>query len=90
MITIYDYLVEAEQRRDEIVRAEKERLARQVSKPGWWMPGPWQRWLLRLGEWLVTWGCRLQARYAHALDVSGALQTEPAVKEGNPGRGSWS
>jgi hypothetical protein len=85
MITFYDYLVEAERRRHEIVEAEKERLARQVSKPGWWMPSPWQRWLLRLGGRLVVWGSRLQARYAHALDVSGALQTEPAVKEGNSG-----
>ena len=49
------------------------------------MPKPWQRWLLRLGERLVVWGCRLQARYAHALDVSGALQAEPTVKEGNSG-----
>lgn len=83
MLTFYDYLVEAERRRGEIVAAEKERLARQVSRPGWWMPRPWKRWLLRLGERLVVWGCRLQARYAHALDVSGALQAEPTVKEGN-------
>jgi hypothetical protein len=88
MTTFYDYVVEAASRRDDIVEAEKERLARQVSKPGRWMPGLWQRWLVRLGERLVVWGCRLQARYAHALEVSGALQAEPAVKEGNPGAGA--
>jgi hypothetical protein len=34
---------------------------------------------VRLGERLVVWGCGLQTRYAHALGVSGALQTEPVV-----------
>ena len=85
MTTFYDYLLEAERRRDDIVQAERERLAREVSKPGWRVSRLWQRWLVRLGERLVAWGCGLQARYAHALDVSGALQAEPVVKEGNPG-----
>ncbi len=88
MNTFYDYVLEAESRRDDIVEAEKERLARQVSEPGWWVPRLWQRWLVRLGERLVVWGCWLKTRYAHALDVSVALQAEKAVKEGNPGTGS--
>jgi hypothetical protein len=62
MVTLFDHLVEAERRKDEMVRAEQHRLARQSSKRDS-LPARVSRLLLiRIGEILVTWGSQLLAR----------------------------
>jgi hypothetical protein len=85
MITFYDYLVEVERRREQIVQAEKERLARQVSMNDGRRTKPLQRWLFHFGARLVVWGSRLQTRYAHAFDVTGALPAERSALERHSG-----
>lgn len=85
MITFYDYLVEVERRREQIVQAEKERLARQVSTDDARRIKPFQRWLFHFIARLVVWGSRLQARYAHAFDVAGALPAARSALESNSG-----
>ena len=84
MITWKNILVETERRRDKRARAEKERFIRQVvlrrnSPP----TRSYQRWLAHLGAQLVTWGCRLQARYDHTMAISSTVRQERCVAEGN-------
>ena len=74
MITWYDYLIEAERHKDFIAEAEKERLIQQAVKHGSSPTKGYQRWLVRLGAQLVSWGGHLQARYGQPLEVSSALQ----------------
>jgi hypothetical protein len=76
MITQRDILAEAERRRNEIARAETERLIRRVMRNNAPSPNGRQRWLTRLGGQLETWGHSLQARYDEPLIISGAAQHE--------------
>ena len=66
----YIYKVEAERRKDEIAFAEKERLIRRILKKDSSLSQSYRRWLARLGTQMVSWGNRLQARYADALATS--------------------
>ena len=72
MITFADYLYEAERRKAEIARAEQYRLSLQVAECDSPFLPRLQPLLARLGELLVTWGHRLQARDATGSSV---LQT---------------
>jgi hypothetical protein len=83
MTTYYDYLDEVERRRDDIATAERERMARQVSRSGAPRRARVNRWLVALGGLLVVWGCRLQTRFGSGLAVSGALQTDPGLQDSN-------
>lgn len=66
MLGSTDVQYAAELRKDAHRTAERERLIRQVtgSAP---LTQQYQRWAARLGARLVTWGTRLQERYADAL-----------------------
>ena len=66
MITGQDILVVREQRRDALAYAERERLVRQVLQRNPPSVKRHQLWLVRLGEHMVSWGQRLQTRYASA------------------------
>ena len=67
MITWEDVLVQEEYRRELLKEAEHERLIRQVSRRE---TARHQLLLARLGERLVKWGCRLQARYGTMAEAS--------------------
>lgn len=63
MINWIDVMVVKEMRKDELARAAKARLIRQIrgQKPVGRM---WyRRWLAHLGDRLITWGQCLKARY---------------------------
>ncbi len=62
-----------EQRRRELIEeTERQRLARLVSKNETTF---YQLWLGRLGEQLVKWGCRLQARYGTLTNSIARVET---------------
>lgn len=67
MFTWFDYLVEYERRRDERARAEAWRLLNSALRNGRLRPPRRRRrheiFLASLGNRLVRWGSRLQARY---------------------------
>jgi len=71
MFSYADYLYEAERRKTEIAQAEQHRLSLQVAKRDSLLLQRIRPLLARLGELLVTWGHRLQTRYA---TESSALQ----------------
>jgi hypothetical protein len=62
MITIADYLYEAERRKDERAQAEQYRLSLQVPKRNSSLMQMFRPLLVRLGELLITWGSQLRAR----------------------------
>lgn len=69
-----DYLAELERRKDEIAQAEQYRLSLQVPRPS--SPtilAAYRRLRVRLGESLVSWGHRLQARDLTATSVGACL-----------------
>jgi hypothetical protein len=63
MITLSDYLVEVERRKDEIALAEQYRLIRQLPRHDSSLAKRCQHLLGRLGELLMGWGYRLQTRF---------------------------
>ena len=62
MVTRFDYLVETERRKDEMMRAEQYHLAAQLQKRNSLLTRVSRPLLARLGELLVVWGSRLQIR----------------------------
>ena len=62
--TMREYLSEMERRRDEMERAQKERLYRQLPRRESLMARGTRRSLARLGSSLTRWGEGLQRRYA--------------------------
>ncbi len=64
MINWNDVLYAEERRKDDLVWAEKERLIRQMRGCRSSARVRYRLWLAHLGAQLVTWGRRLQARYA--------------------------
>jgi hypothetical protein len=70
MISMVDFLVAAERRKDEIAQAEQYRLARQLPKRNSPIREMYQRSLARLGKLLVAWGCQLQTRFATKSSTS--------------------
>ena len=78
MITQEDILCAAERRRDAMAFAERQRLISQVlraERPSSERPSRkgYRYWLARLGKQLVSWGSRLQERYADALTLSNTV-----------------
>jgi len=67
MITWTDILVREQRRRELLKEANHWRLARQVSNRE---TASYQLLLARLGEQLVKWGCRLQAKYGTLAEAS--------------------
>ena len=63
MITLGDYLVEVERRKNEIAWAEQYRLSRQLPRHASSLEKRSRHLLARLGKLLVAWGCRLQTRF---------------------------
>ena len=64
MISMVDFLVAIERRKDEIAQAEQYRLARQIPRHNSSLTKRYQHLLARLGELLVAWGSQLQTRFA--------------------------
>lgn len=64
MYTTRDYLVEVERRRDQVVQAEQDRLAR-LAMAGQGQTGQrYHRLLAGLGVVLESWGCYLRTRFS--------------------------
>jgi hypothetical protein len=63
MITYRDLLIESERRLDEMARARKARLIKQITANKTDSTRGYQRWLNRLGAHLIGWGSSLQAKY---------------------------
>ena len=63
MITLSDYAVEVERRKNEMARAEQYRLSRQVPRHVSSLEKRYRYTVARLGKLLVSWGCRLQNRF---------------------------
>ena len=70
MISWTDLLVREQHRRELLEEANHQRLIRQVSKHE---TTSYQLLLARLGEQLVTWGYRLQARYGSLAEASNSI-----------------
>lgn len=70
MITWEDVLVQEEYRREALAEANHQRLIRQLSKRE---TTSYQLLLARLGEQLVKWGCRLQAKYGTLAEASNSI-----------------
>jgi hypothetical protein len=66
MFTGRDVLVMRERQRDAMAWAEKGRLIRSATGVRPPFRERYQRWLARLGAWLVVWGQHLQDRYAQS------------------------
>jgi hypothetical protein len=65
MLAYYgDLAGEAERRKDEMAQAERHRLSREVPKLQSSRTARYQRWMARLGDLMVAWGCQLQTRFA--------------------------
>lgn len=81
MFTWFDYMVENERRRDERARAQAQRLLddalrdEQLKPPR--RPRRHEIFLASLGDRLVQWGCRLQARYRHATETAEGTDPDP-------------
>ncbi len=69
MLNWYDTLNETERHKEFIVEAQKERLARQVSRRNSSFARAYEHWLASLGARMVAWGGRLQARYDSAYSA---------------------
>ena len=68
---------ETEQRSKAYVAwAEKRRQMHRAVKNNSGLTKSYQRWLVRLGTWLIAWGCRLQARYGEPPVIACALPQE--------------
>jgi hypothetical protein len=61
-----DYASEVERRKDEMRHAERQRLARSVSKRESVVASTGKNLLALLGGLMVSWGYHLQGRYADA------------------------
>ena len=72
MLRSTDIHYAAELRKDALRTADRERLIKQMTGGASWSTR-YQRSLARLGARLVTWGSRLQERYADALAVPQAV-----------------
>ena len=70
MITWEDILVQEEYRREALAEANHQRLIRRVSNRE---TTSYQLLLARLGEQLVKWGCRLQAKYGTLAEASNSI-----------------
>ena len=64
MLSEREVMYAREVRRDALAAAEKERLIRQVQQARAPVRIPYRFWIARLGEQMIVWGQRLQARYA--------------------------
>lgn len=72
MLTQVDYLVGLERRKDLLAEVEEHRLRRQVPRRSSSVTAEaYRRLRARLGEWLVGWGQRLQARDVTRVSLSG-------------------
>ena len=76
MYTLFLELMAMGRRRDDLARAERERLARQIERHNSPRTRGYQRGLARLGAWLVAWGYRLQTRYGQVLVIPATQQQE--------------
>jgi len=70
MITWEDVLVHEEFRWEALAEANHQRSIRQLSKRE---TTSYQLLLARLGEQLVKWGCRLQAKYGTLAEASNSI-----------------
>ena len=81
MFTWFDYLVEYERRRDERARAEAWRLLDSALRNGRLQPTRRTRrheiFLASLGNRLVRWGSRLQARYGRVTETTEGTGPDP-------------
>jgi len=64
MFSERDILVDRQRRRDMMDAADKDRLVRIALAARKQRPALYERWLARLGAWLIDWGSQLEARYA--------------------------
>jgi hypothetical protein len=86
MFSWYDAWKEMEIDYDErLAWSEKERLIEQVLNHHSSTTKAHQRWLAQLGAALVSWGCRLQARYDRPIVISGTLRQEQQAIKGHIG-----
>ena len=86
MFSWYDAWKEMEiDHNERLAWSEKERLIDRVLNHPSSSNKTYQRWLAQLGAVLVSWGCRLQARYDRSLVISGALRQEKQAIEGHIG-----
>lgn len=92
MVTWKDLLVEEQRRRDQIAKAAQIRNERHVLRPAQRQPSPYQRLLVGIGERLVVWGYRLQARYEGlaANAASSTLKQESLLNVQSPEAGTCS
>lgn len=74
MITQRDVLYAAERRRDDMAFAQRQRLTSQALRADGLSRKRYHYWLASLGKQLVSWGSRLQERYADALALSSTVQ----------------
>ena len=63
MFTEREILLDRQRRRDMMDAAAKDRLVRIALEAKRQRPHLYDRWLARLGAWLIDWGSRLEARY---------------------------
>lgn len=71
MITWEDILVQEQYRRKALAEADHQRLIQQMSERE---TTPYRLVLARLGEQLVKWGCRLQAKYGTLAEASNSIR----------------
>ena len=71
-----EYRAAQERRKDTMAWVEKQRLIRLAQGPRRSLVRRYQRWLAQLGERMVRWGGRLQARYADTLIAASTMQQE--------------
>jgi len=74
MLDAKTVLYRAEQYKDHVAEAEKERLLGQISARSASFAKLYRRWLAYLGTRMVEWGNRLQARYRDALTMTKTAQ----------------
>ena len=70
MIIWEEVLVREQYREEALEEAQRQRLIRQVSRRG---TASYQLVLGRLGEQLVKWGCRLQAKYGTLTEATNSV-----------------
>ena len=78
MLSWSDIIAHQERYADLLREAERERLVRQVLAGREGRDRFYCRGLTWLGRNLVTWGCRLQARYSAATAVVPASRCQPS------------
>lgn len=64
MFTEREILLDRQRRRDMMDAAAKDRLVRIALAARKQRSHLYERWLARLGAWLIDWGSRLETRYA--------------------------